>query len=161
MWGVVFVLPGQNFDQETGKHCKYFRDYDSAIGRYIESDSIGLKGGLNTYLYVHTDRRGLDAYGDWPPSPSYDFLPNRNLTPGFTPQDGICTLPGPIGAGANSNRCILKCCQVHNDCFTQRGCTSSSWAGNAMFLGLDSQRCNSAAAHCIAKAMSKGCPAFE
>ena len=40
------------YDRKTGLHYNYFRDYDPAIGRYVQSDPIGLSGGLNTFGYV-------------------------------------------------------------------------------------------------------------
>ncbi|MBK6982963.1 MAG: hypothetical protein IPH30_16635 [Betaproteobacteria bacterium] len=33
-------------------HYNYFRDYDPAIGRYIQSDPLGLAGGLGTFTYT-------------------------------------------------------------------------------------------------------------
>ena len=60
-------FPGQYFDRETNQHYNYFRDYDPAIGRYVQSDPIGLLGGLSTYLYGKgaplrfTDPRGTSS----------------------------------------------------------------------------------------------------
>lgn len=35
-------LPGQRYDKETGLHQNYFRDYDPSLGRYLESDPLGV-----------------------------------------------------------------------------------------------------------------------
>lgn len=57
---------GGSFDKETNLHYNYFRDYDPQTGRYIQSDPIGLAGGINLYSYVggnpltYTDPMGLD-----------------------------------------------------------------------------------------------------
>ena len=52
----TFELPvafsGQYRDKDTGIAQNGFRDYSSYGGRYVESDPLGLAGGINTYLYV-------------------------------------------------------------------------------------------------------------
>ncbi len=88
-------FPGQYYDAEVGTHYNYFRDYDPAIGRYTESDPIGIWGGLNTYAYVanspsmYVDPTGENIHGNW------------------------C---GPGGGGPVEDG-VDQCCKDHDDCY--------------------------------------------
>ncbi|GAB3356221.1 RHS repeat-associated core domain-containing protein [Lysobacter tyrosinilyticus] len=67
---LVFNLrfPGQIHDSVSGLNYNYYRDYDAVVGRYVESDPIGMRGGVSTFSYVSdrplesTDRMGLSEF---------------------------------------------------------------------------------------------------
>jgi RHS repeat-associated protein len=75
-------LPGQYADSETGFNYNGFRDYMPNLGRYLETDPIGLRGGANGYAYVDANPiRDADLSGlgeedvclpDWGPHPWRD-----------------------------------------------------------------------------------------
>jgi RHS repeat-associated protein len=61
-------------------HYNYFRNFDPSIGRYVQSDPIGLAAGLNTYRYADgsplkkVDLLGLAVSGSWMKSPAFNLL---------------------------------------------------------------------------------------
>jgi len=83
---------GQYHDNESGLDYNDYRSYASEIGRYTQSDPIGLAGGLNTFGYVmqnpvrYTDPKGLET-----PSVTNSYPPNN---PAY-PQPYIPKVTGP------------------------------------------------------------------
>lgn len=100
-----FRLPGQIYDEESGLHYNYFRDYYPGIGRYIESDPIGLDGGINLYVYSLNnpvnfyDHRGL---APWWVRPTGKFLTGAGgiaMTYGLLTGQPEIWGPGAVVAG--------------------------------------------------------------
>jgi RHS repeat-associated protein len=57
-------FPGQLADVESGTNDNGFRTYNPNFGRYIQSDPIGLWGGMSTYGYVSSSPlRYVDRFG--------------------------------------------------------------------------------------------------
>lgn len=46
---------GQRFDPYSGLHHNYAREYEPSTGRYLQSDPVGLAGGISTYSYVESN----------------------------------------------------------------------------------------------------------
>jgi RHS repeat-associated protein len=111
-------FPGQYYDQETGNYYNYFRDYDPSTGRYLQSDPIGLGGGLNTYLYASANPiLFVDPTGE---NPASGAIWGGNIG------TGIGAVGGPAGAaigravgsvvGAGIGYGIAKMCEDNDDC---------------------------------------------
>ncbi len=100
-------FPGHYFDAATGLHYNRFRYYDPVLGRYVQSDPLGLGGGLNVYAYpanplVRVDVRGLTG-GTGGPCENEIATP-----PPEAAEDDESPTPRPVAEDENSleNRLI-------------------------------------------------------
>ncbi len=90
--GQAFVFnlrfAGQYFDAESGLFHNRHRDYDSASGRYVQADPIGLAGGISLYSYVganplgFVDPLGLARCGPRGESTTEPSLPPKQIAEG-------------------------------------------------------------------------------
>ena len=100
--GFVFDMryPGQQYGSATELNYNYFRDYDPSTGRYVQSDPIGLRGGVSTYGYVSGNPiTRFDPYGLVERILFPDIGRNANLIAGSennTSPPGVYTVSGHI-----------------------------------------------------------------
>ena len=85
-----YRFPGQIYDYESGLHYNYYRDFDPATRRYIETDPIGQAVAVSLFVYASSDPlRRFDPLGL---GDKIDFPIDRVRQPGTGPPRGPATI---------------------------------------------------------------------
>lgn len=147
-------FPGQYYDNETNLYYNYYRNFDPKIGRFIESDPIGLNGGINTYRYglnnplIFSDPLGLDA------TRILNTTGSRKYWHGPTNGNwgGQCWSGGKYSCGTGRSMGDLpptdsadSCYKMHDECYESPSCNTSDSAKNKIGI----KNCDAALVQCL------------
>lgn len=128
-------FPGQQWDAVSGLSYNYFRDYESGTGRYVESDPIGLNGGVATYTYARSDVLArIDAFGLRDADLPFNFG-HGSTNSGFFP---VVPEPGPPPANCRiegDNPGCSNCEQIRDSCLSVNALGGNLFAFSAACLG--------------------------
>jgi RHS repeat-associated protein len=106
--------PGQYYDAESALSYNYLRDLDPQTGRYAESDPAGLRGGMNSYVYVEDDPvNGIDPYGR---SKIYGYWCGSDWTAGYKKSFNDLTPSERRNAVAAIDP-LDAACEKHDKCY--------------------------------------------
>ena len=136
-----FRFPGQYYDTERENSYNYHRDYNPAVGRYFESDTIGIKEGQN-HLYAYVNGNPIN-YAD--PLGMYKCI-TRNYTANPNSATIVCNGAGGVtvqmGWCDTAGKCLKKCCKVHEnshkkDCSNKNVCAGKKAGTQVAFANLN------------------------
>ncbi|CAH1082874.1 golvesin C-terminal-like domain-containing protein [Candidatus Nitrotoga sp. 1052] len=136
-------FPGQLYDAASQLSYNYYRDYSSRTGRYIESDPIGLEGGINTYAYVggnpvsRVDPNGLS----WADAIALTYAwatgtgsQHQDFGPGSSEAAEMQNAPGVLAAKALYRKKNAQ--KIKNNCDTSTLEPVTNYAGHFGLKGL-------------------------
>jgi len=111
-------FPGQYADAETGYYYNYYRDYDPSLGRYIQSDPLGIMlDNFSPEMIVAESMGAVELPYDIDPgylNHSYAYVDSNPLV--YSDPDGLSALAIPGFCARNPALCAGAAAAAANSC---------------------------------------------